>query len=83
MNLLTPDGERIKVYLFVATLPYSQYSFVKPCLDMKQDTWLKYHIDMFDFFEGVPIKIVCDNLKTGVIKILKKDKSSSMKHMNL
>mgnify|MGYP006939838423 CR=1 FL=1 len=41
MNLLTPDGKRIKVYLFVATLPYSQYAFVKPCLDMKQFTWLK------------------------------------------
>ena len=35
---------------------------------MKQDTWLKCHIDMFEFFGGIPIKIVCDNLKTGVIK---------------
>lgn len=68
MSILSPDGERIKVYLFVATLPYSQYSFVKPCLDMKQDTWLKCHVDMFNFFGGVPIKITCDNLKTGVIK---------------
>ena len=68
MSILTTDGEKIKVYLFVATLPYSQYSFVKPCIDMKQETWLKCHIDMFDFFGGVPIKIVCDNLKTGVIK---------------
>jgi transposase len=24
-------GEMIKVYLFVATLPYSQYSYVEPC----------------------------------------------------
>jgi len=31
-------GEVIPVYLFVATLPYSQYSYVEPCLDMKQDT---------------------------------------------
>lgn len=68
MNILTPEGEKIKVYLFVATLPYSQYSYVKPCLDMKQDTWLKCNVDMLHFFDGVPIKIVCDNLKTGVIK---------------
>ena len=26
MSILTTDGEKIKVYLFVATLPYSQYS---------------------------------------------------------
>lgn len=36
MNILTLDGEKIKVYLFVATLPYSRYSFVKLCLDRKQ-----------------------------------------------
>ncbi len=60
-------GEIVKVYLFVATLPFSQYSYVEPCLDMKQNTWLKCHIHMFEFFEGVPIRTVCDNLKTGVI----------------
>lgn len=30
-------GEIINAYLFVATLPHSQYSYVEPCLDMKQD----------------------------------------------
>ena len=44
MSILNADGERIKVYLFVATLPYSQYSFVNPRLDMKQDSWLRCHI---------------------------------------
>ncbi|MFD2115831.1 hypothetical protein ACFSTH_11875 [Paenibacillus yanchengensis] len=29
-------GEMINVNLFVATLPYNQYSYVEPCLDMKQ-----------------------------------------------
>ncbi len=61
-------GEIITVYLFVSTLPYSQYSYVEPCLDMKQDTWLRCHINMFEYFGGVTIRTVCDNLKTGVIK---------------
>lgn len=60
-------GELITVYLFVATLPYSQYSYVECCLDMKQDTWLRCHIHMFEFFNGVTLRTVCDNLKTGVI----------------
>jgi transposase len=60
-------GEIITAYLFVATLPYSQYSYVEPCLDMKQDTWLRCHIHMYEFFDGVTIRTVCDNLKTGVI----------------
>ena len=63
----TSTGEFIKVYLFVATLPYSQYSYVECCLDMKQDTWLYCHIHMYEFFEGVPRRTVCDNLKTGVL----------------
>lgn len=63
----TGTGEFITAYLFVATLPYSQYSYVECCLDMKQDTWLYCHIHMYEFFEGVPRRTVCDNLKTGVI----------------
>lgn len=51
----TQTGEIIKVYLFVAKLPYSQYSYVEPCLDMKQDTWLRCHIHMYQFFGGVPV----------------------------
>lgn len=60
-------GELISVYLFVATLPYSQYSYVEPCLDMKKDNWLRCHIHMYEYFGGVPTRTVCDNLKTGVL----------------
>ena len=60
-------GEIVTVYLFVGTLPYSQYSYVEPCLNMRQDTWLMCHINMYEFFGGVTARTVCDNLKTGVI----------------
>ena len=60
--------EVIPVYLFVATLPYSQYSYVEPCLNMKEASWLNCHIHMYDFFGGTTVRTVCDNLKTGVIK---------------
>ena len=64
----TSTGEIITVYLFVGTLPYSQYSYVEPCLDMKMDTFLRCHIHMYESFGGVPVRTVCDNLKTGVVK---------------
>lgn len=35
---------------------------------MKQDSWLTSHIHMYEFFGGVPVKTICDNLKTGVVK---------------
>lgn len=63
----TSTGELVKVYLFVATLPYSQYSFVEPCLDMKMDSFLRCHIRMYEYFGGVTTRLVCDNLKTGVV----------------
>jgi transposase len=68
MSIIDRDtGEIITVYLFVATLPYSQYSYVEPCLDMKQDTWLRCNVHMFEYFGGSTVRITCDNLKTGVI----------------
>jgi transposase len=60
-------GELINVHLFVASLPYSQYTYVEPCLDMKQNTWLRCHVHLYEFLGGVAIRTVCDNLKTGII----------------
>jgi len=60
-------GEIIDVYLFVGTLPYSQYSYVEPCRDMKMDTFLRCHVHMFEYFGGVSTRTICDNLKTGVV----------------
>lgn len=60
-------GKTQKVYVFVACLPFSRYAFVEPTLDMQQNTWLAAHVAMFEFFGGSVPRIVCDNLKTGVI----------------
>lgn len=69
MALHDPDtGRRSTVYLFVACLPFSRYAFVEPCLDMKQESWMLCHAAMFNAFGGSVPRIVCDNLKTGVIK---------------
>lgn len=69
MQLADPvTGKARTVYLFVACLPFSRYAFVEPALDMKQDTWLRAHVAMFEAFTGSVPRIVPDNLKTGVIK---------------
>lgn len=58
MDLLDTDtGELITVYLFVGTLPYSQYTYVEPTLDMKSDTWLRCHMNMFEYFGGTTIRL--------------------------
>lgn len=67
------NGKEKKGYLFVATLPYSQYSYVEVMENMKQENWINAHVNMFKFFGGVTPIIYPDNLKTGVTKHPKDD----------
>ena len=73
MSYTEPDtGERITAYLFIATMPYSQISYVEAAASMDEKAWLSCHVNMFRFFGGTPVKVVCDNLKTGVTSHPKK-----------
>ena len=65
------NGEAIPAYVFIATLPHSQLSYVEAFLDMKSPNWLIAHIHAFEYFGGVPETLVPDNLKTGVTKPLR------------
>ncbi len=60
-------GEKITAYLFVATMPYTQKSYIEATTDIKEQSWLQCHVNMFNYFGGTPVKLVCDNLKTGVV----------------
>lgn len=55
-------GEVTTVYLFVGTLAYSQYTYVEATSDLKSYTWLKCHVNLFEFFGRTPIRLICDNL---------------------
>ncbi len=60
------DGSVTPAYLFVATLPYSDYTFVRASLDMGMQSWLEHHRAMFEFIGGVPLFLVPDNLASAV-----------------
>ena len=60
-------GEETKVYLFVATLPFSMYTFATACATMTQEDWINAHNLMYEYFGGVTKILVPDNLKTGII----------------
>src|SRR5699024_5706740 len=59
-------GEKVKVYVFVATLPSSQLSYVEGFLTMNLTSWITAHRHAYEYFEGVSEVLVPDNLKTGV-----------------
>lgn len=61
-------GEVIDVYVFVAALPYSGYSYVEAFLNQAQHSWIAAHVNAYAYFGGVARILVPDNLKTGVTK---------------
>ena len=64
-----PAVERARrVWAFVMVLACSRHMFVRPVLSMDQRSWIAAHVAAFEFFAGVPARLVPDNLKTGVIK---------------
>ena len=56
-----------KVYFFIATIGASSYPFVEAFLRMDQKCWIQAHIDMLEFYGGVPRLFVPDNTKTAVV----------------
>ena len=59
-------GRRRRVWAFVMVLSFSRHVFVRPVLTMDQHGWTAAHVAAFEFFGGVPARLVPDNLRTGV-----------------
>lgn len=62
------SGKKRNVFAFIATLSYSRHKFVEFVWSQNQQSFVASHVRMFEFFEGVPLRVVLDNLKSGVIK---------------
>lgn len=68
---LWPDpktARRHRVWAFIMVLAASRHIFVYPVLRMTERCFVEAHLTAFEFFGGVPRRLVCDNLKTGVMK---------------
>ena len=61
-------GETSEVSIFVSAMGASQYIFAKAYADEKSPSWLRAHVEAFEFYGGLPRIVVPDNLKTGVEK---------------
>ncbi len=61
-------GEITEVELFVGVLGASSYTFAYAVYNQTLENWIGCHVKMFDFFGGVPVYVVPDNLKSGITK---------------
>ena len=60
-------GEEATAYIFVATLPFSMYTYIEACLSMDSKNWIQCHVNAYRYFDGATRLLIPDNLKTGVI----------------
>jgi transposase len=66
---LDPVTKRMRrVWGFMLVLTCSRLMFLRPVLTMDEASWVEAHVLGFEFFGGVPRRVIPDNLKTGVIK---------------
>jgi transposase len=54
-------------YLFVMTLSFSRHQYAELVFDQRIPTWIACHRHAFEWFGGVPKRVVLDNLKAAVI----------------
>jgi len=62
-------GVRCKIHFFCMDLPQSDACFVKAYPAETTEAFLDGHVAAFEFFGGVPLSILYDNLRIAVAKI--------------
>lgn len=60
--------KRRTTYAFIGTLSSSRHKFVEFVYSQNQQSFIRSHVKMFNYFGAVPKIIIIDNLKSGVIK---------------
>ena len=68
-RMLDPDqGQLRRAWAFVMTLSCSRHQYVEFVFDQSVATWCRCHRAAFEFFGGVPRRVVLDNLKAAIVR---------------
>ena len=71
--LLHPDGKPRRTWAFVMTLAHSRHQYLEFVWDQTVATWLGCHRRAFEWFAGVPERIVIDNAKCAITRACAQD----------
>ena len=63
----------VKTWIFVMTLCFSRHMYAEVVTDQKVETWLGCHRRAFEFFSGVPAKLIIDNAKCAIVRASHRD----------
>ena len=64
----TRTGEIVKTWFFLMTLCWSRHQYAEIVLDQKVPTWLECHRHAFEWFGGVPARLIIDNAKCAITR---------------
>lgn len=65
--------EPIFTWVFVMTLAFSRHQYAEIVPDQKVETWLGCHRRAFEFFGGVPRRLIIDNPKCAITRACFRD----------
>ena len=63
-------GKLRTVWAFVMVLACSRHMFVRPVLKMDQRAWTECHVAAFEFFGGVPARLVPEYVPRNIFRLL-------------
>jgi hypothetical protein len=62
------DGKKVKLWVFSMQLSFSRYAYYEITTNQTTATFIRSHINAFEFFGGVPKTVKVDNLKAAVLE---------------
>jgi transposase len=71
--LTHPDGQPRRTWAFVMTLCHSRHQYVEFVWDQTVATWLGCHRRAFEWFDGVPERVIVDNAKCAIVRACRHD----------
>jgi len=66
-------GEIVKTWFFLMTLCWSRHQYAELVFDQKVPTWLECHRHAFEWFGGVPDKLIIDNARCAITRACRHD----------
>ena len=66
-------GELIRSWFFVMTLCWSRHQYAELVRDQTVETWLSCHRRAFEWFNGVPSRLIIDNPKCAITRACYRD----------
>ncbi|WP_143479074.1 IS21 family transposase, partial [Pseudomonas aeruginosa] len=72
-TLMHPDGQPRRTWAFVMTLASSRHQYVEFVWDQTVATWLGCHRRAFEWFAGVPRRVIIDNAKCAITRACAQD----------